>query len=526
VHSQDVTPAGGQYSLTLQPGRIYTVTTTTGQGKGTATSPPQAGLGLPHSDGFDADATGTEATYLSDQNGSFEIRPCVGGRAGQCVRQMAATAPINWDTPSNPYTLLGDLGWTDYTVSADAYLEQAGAVQLLGRVQTQQPFSVAGINDYYLQINSTGAWSIVKNTTGATLTTLASGTTTAPGTGSWHHLAVSFQGSTITASLDGHTLGSATDSSYRNGQVGLGTNGWQTDDFDNLAITPIGAQHVSTVYQLVNRNSGDVLDVGSGGTAIVQNPNTGVASQQWQLLGNDNGADTLVNAGSGKALDVPGSSTTAGTALDQATGTGGANQQWSVTRNADGYYTVTNQNSHLVADVNAASTSAGATVLQWTATGGTNQEWSLVPVPVVGATYVLTNVNSGMVMDVNTASTSDGAAILQWPYHGGANERWTFTAAGTAGAFTLVSANSGKVLDVPGRSTTQGTALDQWTSDGGTNQQWTLRPVGNAGAYQLVNVGSGMVADVNTASTTAGATVLQWPSTGGTNQQWTLGLTY
>ena len=513
VHSADVTPVNGQYTLTLQPGSVYTVSTTTGQGKGSAAGAPQAGLGLPYADGFDSDATGTEARYLSDQNGSFEVRPCP-GRSGQCVRQMAAQSPITWDNPSNPYTLLGDLGWTDYTVSADAYLEQAGAVQLLGRVQTQQPFSVAGINDYYLQVANTGAWSIVKNTTGASLTTLAGGTTSALGTGTWHHLAVSFNGSTITASLDGATLGSATDSSYADGQAGLGLNGWQTQDFDNLSITPIGTQHVSATYQLVNRNSGDALD--GAGNAIVQNPVSSATSQQWQLVGNDDGSDTLVNVATGQTLQSP--NTTSGTQLNQGT----SGQHWTASLGADGYYTL--GSNGLVADVSGASTAAGAPVIQWSANGGANQEWSLVLVPVAGATYVLTNKNSGMVMDVNGQSTADGAGILQWPYHGGANERWTFQAAG-GGAYTLASTNSDKVLDVPNNSTTQGTVLDQWTANGGANQQWTLTPAGN-GTYYLVNVHSGLLADVNGASTTAGASVLQWPNDAGTNQQWTLSLVY
>ncbi len=42
VHSADVTPVNGQVTLTLQPGTVYTVSTTTGQGKGTAAGGPQA----------------------------------------------------------------------------------------------------------------------------------------------------------------------------------------------------------------------------------------------------------------------------------------------------------------------------------------------------------------------------------------------------------------------------------------------------------------------------------------------------
>lgn len=519
VHSQDITPVNGQYSLTLQPGYVYTVTTTTGQSKGAATSPPEASLGLPYADNFDADATDSEARYLSDQDGAFQVEPCP-GRGGQCVRQMAATAPITWDNPATPYTLLGDLGWTNYTVAADAYLEQAGAVQLLGRVQTQQPFSVAGIDDYYLQIDNTGTWSIVKNTTGDTQTTLASGTTTALGTDTWHHLALSFNGSTITAALDGTTLGSATDSSYAQGQVGLGEAGWQTQDFDNLSVTPIGAQHVSATYQVVNRNSGQVLD--TSGSGIVQNPNTSAASQQWQLLGDDNNTDTLVNVASGEALSVTNS--TAGTQLTQQTGSGAATQQWTVAVNSSGYDTLTNTSSGDLADVQGASTTAGAPVIEWPSNGGANQQWQLVPVPVAGATYVLTNRNSGLVMDVSGGSTADGGAVIQWPYHGGTNERWTF-GQNSNGSFTLTSVNSGLVLDVPNQSTSEGVQLDQWSANGGGNQQWTLTPVGN-GSYTLTGVQSGLLIDIASQSTAENAAVVQWPADNDTSQEWNLNLDY
>ena len=129
MHSTDVTPSGGTYSLTVQPGYVYTLTTTTGQGKGTATSPGQGALALPYSDTFDGYATGTEAKYLMDIQGSFEVVGCGGGRSGQCVRQMSEQAPIYWTTQlAEPYALLGDLGWSNYTVSSDVMLEKAGYV--------------------------------------------------------------------------------------------------------------------------------------------------------------------------------------------------------------------------------------------------------------------------------------------------------------------------------------------------------------------------------------------------------------
>ena len=96
VHAQDITPTGGSYSLTLQPGFVYSVTTTTGQGKGTGASPAGSALALPYSDNFDADATNSEARYLADMQGAFQVEPCASGRAGQCVQQMAPVTPVEW----------------------------------------------------------------------------------------------------------------------------------------------------------------------------------------------------------------------------------------------------------------------------------------------------------------------------------------------------------------------------------------------------------------------------------------------
>jgi len=72
-----------------------------------------------------------------------------------------------------------------------------------------------------------GAWSILKNTTGGTVTTLASGSRAALGTNSWHHLALALQGTTLTAKVDGTTVGSASDGSYAAGPAGRAPRaGW------------------------------------------------------------------------------------------------------------------------------------------------------------------------------------------------------------------------------------------------------------------------------------------------------------
>ncbi|TDT97799.1 O-glycosyl hydrolase [Streptomyces sp. 846.5] len=368
VQQSDITPSGGSYSLTVQPGYIYTLTTTTGQGKGTAASPAQSALTLPYSDTFDGGTTDQQPRYLSQQQGAFEVEPCAGGRSGSCVAQQALVKPIEWDGDASPYTIGGSLGWTNYTVAADALIKTAGSVQLLGRAGTQHSFGPAGINDYYLQLSNTGAWSIVRNTTGNTLTTLASGTVTAPGLGSWHHLALTFNGSSISAAVDGTTVGSATDSSYIAGMVGLGTSGYQGDQFDNLTVTPVGTTPTARPIVAVD-NSGKCVDDNNGssanGTKVQMWDCNLTAAQNWTV-----GTDGTIRSNGGACLDVTGAGTADGTLVELWTCNGGANQQWQQQGSS-----LVNPASGKCLDDTGFNTANGTQLEIWTCNGGANQQW-------------------------------------------------------------------------------------------------------------------------------------------------------
>jgi hypothetical protein len=239
THVGDITPKAGSYSFTARPGYIYTVSTLSSAVKPKTTDPRRSPLPLPYADSLETEAVGSAPRYLANQQGDFQVRTCAAGRAGRCVRQMTPAEPVTWDGPSFPYATLGDLGWTNYTVSSDVLLEQPGYVQLLGRVGAQATSSPANINAYALRVSDTGQWAIVKTAKAAAEVTLASGVTTALGTGIWHRLGLRLSGPPITGSVDGHLLGSATDSTYLRGQVGIGTGGYQTDEFDNLSVAAL-----------------------------------------------------------------------------------------------------------------------------------------------------------------------------------------------------------------------------------------------------------------------------------------------
>ncbi|RKE23626.1 ricin-type beta-trefoil lectin domain protein [Streptomyces sp. TLI_171] len=371
VHEQDLTPVNGSYTLTLQPGHLYTVTTTTGQGKGAATAPAAAPLGLPYADGFDTPAATGSPRYFADMNGAFQTGPCAGGRTGSCLRQMAPTAPIHWtDEPNKaPYTIVGDLGWANYTAAADTLFAQPGAAEVLGRVN-QQGRNDGGLNAYHLRLSDTGSWAILKSDLAWSLTTLASGTVTAPGLNTWHRLSLTMQGSTLTAAIDGKTVGTATDHSYTSGMAGLALTGYRTQQFDNLALTP-GTGTGPITGPVASGVSGKCLDAygnssADGTKAVIWTCATSDQAQAWTW---DNGR--LLHGG--KCLDVVGQGTAVGTLVDLWTCNGGANQQWNA--QADG--TLKSLQSGLCLDDPSASTTDGTQLVVWTCKGSANQKWTL-----------------------------------------------------------------------------------------------------------------------------------------------------
>ena len=368
VRQPDITPSGGAYSLTLQPGYVYTVTTTTGQGKGTATSPAATAMALPYSDNFETAAASTSPKYFSDMNGAFATTACGGGRTGTCLQQMATTTPIRWTNEpyDDPYTYMGDASWANYTVQTDAMFAQPGTVELLGRLG-QQGRNDNGLDAYHLRVSDTGAWSILRSDINWNFTTLASGTVASLGTNKWHTIAFKMQGSTLSAIIDGTSAGSATDTTYTNGQAGLGVVGYQSDQFDNFSLTPGTALSGAVTSGI----AGKCLDDDSGLTA------NGTKAEIWDCNGSTAQAWTYNNNGTltrgGKCLDVTSQGTTNGTLVELWDCNGGANQKWTPQSNG----TLVSLQSGRCLDDPASSSTNGTQLDIWDCHSGSNQKWIL-----------------------------------------------------------------------------------------------------------------------------------------------------
>lgn len=248
VKLQDIHPVDSSFSITLNPGCIYTFTTTTGQHRGTGTQSPAAMFKLPYADDFNSYTNDAIPKYFSTLNGAFEITDAGGGRKGKCLQQQVTQAPIPWlNKPMEPFTIMGDPQWKNYKVSVDVLIGKFGYAELLGRIN-QQPMNwrYVSARGYHLKVQSSGRWefyyqcpdpkdSAVNMPPVSKM--LASGSLKFTGD-KWHTLSLSFNDNRIGVFIDKKQLALVNDDQSKGGQIGLHVGSWRKVQFDNLLIKP------------------------------------------------------------------------------------------------------------------------------------------------------------------------------------------------------------------------------------------------------------------------------------------------
>ncbi len=244
----DLHPASEQFSLTIEPACIYSITTTTGQHKGQTEPPPSRSLPLPYADDFSRCKAGETPRLFSDQAGVFEVQKRADGQ-GNCLCQVLSQDGIQWPNHKDPApeTILGDLSWRDYSVGVDARIHPGSYAALLGRV-TVVPNNEKPPSGYLFKVAAYGHWELravrtvlgdrpwVFHTSGDTGAALAEGETKLL-PGQWHRLELGMSSDQITALLDGKTLATIHDATHSHGQAGLGC-GWPGAEFAHCSIQP------------------------------------------------------------------------------------------------------------------------------------------------------------------------------------------------------------------------------------------------------------------------------------------------
>jgi alpha-L-fucosidase len=137
-----------------------------------------------------------------------------------------------------------------------------------------------------------------------------------------------------------------------------------------------------TVYRIVNRKSGKVVDVFNFGTAngtnIQQWPWLNNTAQKWTFASTGDGYYEIKNVNSGKLMEVAGLSRVDGGNVSIYSDSNVPQQHWAVTPTGDGYYYLTNRFSGLSLNVDGGSTADGANIDQFTYSRAPEEQWQII----------------------------------------------------------------------------------------------------------------------------------------------------
>jgi len=213
--------------LELEPNSIYTLTSTTGQTKGSFGTPPERKpFPFPFTENFDSYSYGETPRYFSDQKGTFET--CKSPRSGICLAQIVPKQGILWydNWLLKPHSLFGDENWQDYAIEADVLIA-GGDVEIGGRYAERNKLGYRWI------LTSDGRWQLNWQ-----YTSLASGQIVNFKPADWHHLRLEMNGDQITGFVDNKKLATVSDKSGLKGMAFIACT-YDRNMFDNIHVEPL-----------------------------------------------------------------------------------------------------------------------------------------------------------------------------------------------------------------------------------------------------------------------------------------------
>ena len=194
------------------------------------------------------------------------------------------------------------------------------------------------------------------------------------------------------------------------------------------------------------------------------------SAQKWYFAW-DGHALVLMNASTGKVLDLAGGATKNNTHVQSYTSNGTDAQHFVLTPTelpscAGGYFTISSALSPTL------RLSAQKTNVQ--VSSGSIQPRDVWTIARSGSGYVIKHYMSGKVLDVAAGSTKNGANVQLYAANGTKAQLW-YPCIEDGGRIGFVNAGSGKALDIANGSTKAGANVQQYAGNGTKAQAWDIR---------------------------------------------------
>ena len=226
----------GSVQLVVAPDQMYTLSTVNGtKGSFPSPPPPRGPFPFPYADDFDSYALQSQATYLTDQAGSYEVVAAADVSRGRVLRQMVPQRPVSWCTEAPlTYSIIGDYGWREVRASVDVLIEERGVAFVAAAVSQGGCVWGSGTPAIVWAISTDGAWMLSNDTD--LKRPLAQGKVVIRNH-TWYTLELDVSAAGTRALLDGQQLAflPQLNSSAHHGWIGLGSS-YDYVQFDRLHI--------------------------------------------------------------------------------------------------------------------------------------------------------------------------------------------------------------------------------------------------------------------------------------------------
>jgi len=132
----NVTVVNGLFEFHIAPNRVYSLSTTMNQCKGSFDDVPGSRIfPFPYYDDFETNTPHTQfgrlPRFMADISGAFELTPTA---TGTSLQQKVPIPTISWAPDWKPYTIFGDATWQDCEIHTRVRIQAGESVALMGRV--------------------------------------------------------------------------------------------------------------------------------------------------------------------------------------------------------------------------------------------------------------------------------------------------------------------------------------------------------------------------------------------------------